>query len=372
MFPFLDIKSINLAHEEDLKAAFERVLRSGRYILGEEVQLFEKEFAAYCGTRHAIGVSNGLDALHLILRAYGIGTGDEVIVPSNTFIATWLAVTYAGAMPVPVEPCEETFNLNPHGIETAITPKTRAIIVVHLYGQPADMDTIAEIAQKHNLILIEDAAQAHGALYKGRKAGAIGDAAGFSFYPGKNLGALGDAGAITTDDPNLADQVRMLTNYGSRLKYHNEVLGFNCRLDELQAAFLRVKLRHLDAETDRRRQVAAYYAENLKGLVLPKVQCDVDPVWHLYVVRTAARDRLYRQLLALGVVTAIHYPIPPHLQGAYAYLGFKKGDFPITERIHEEVLSLPIGPTLSEADLKDIVSSCNLATSQILADISTH
>jgi len=357
--PFLDLKAINLTHEAELKAAFERVLHSGWYILGEEVNAFEREFSAYCQTKHTIGISNGLDALHLILRGYGIGAGDEVIVPSNTYIATWLAVTYAGATPIPVEPVDATYNIDPAKIEAAITPRTRAIIAVHLYGQPADMDVIMAIADKYGLKVIEDAAQAHGATYKGRKAGGLGHAAGFSFYPGKNLGALGDAGAITTNDDALADKVRVLLNYGSRVKYHNEVQGFNCRLDELQAAFLRVKLPYLDAETNRRREIAAQYQKGLEGLslALPKVMSDCCPVWHLYVVRSPKRDSLQKALTAHNIGTMIHYPIPPHLQTAYVELEYSQGSFPLAECIHQQVLSLPIGPTMTDNQVQAVIDA---------------
>lgn len=361
--PFLDLKAINLAHEAALKAAFDRVLHSGWYILGAEVKAFEQEFATYCGVEHAVGVSNGLDALHLILRAYGIGPGDEVIVPSNTYIATWLAATYAGATPVPVEPVLGGYNIDPARIEAAITPRTKAVIAVHLYGEAADMDPIMAIARKHNLKVIEDGAQAHGALYNGRRVGNLGDAAGFSFYPGKNLGALGDAGAITTNDADLANKVRVLLNYGSQRKYHNEVQGFNCRLDELQAALLRAKLPFLDAETARRREIAARYNEALRdtGLALPDHGHDLDHVWHLYVVRTAGRDGLQKQLATNGISTMIHYPIPPHLQPAYAELGYKAGDLPIAERIHEEVLSLPIGPTMTDQQVDQVIDGVKAA-----------
>lgn len=363
MIPFLDLKSINLVHEAGLRAAFERVLQSGWYILGQELKSFEQEFAAYCETSHAVGVSNGLDALHLILRAYGIGAGDEVIVPSNTYIATWLAVTYAGALPVPVEPVEATYNLDPARIEASITPRTRAIIAVHLYGQPADMDEIMKIANRHGLKVIEDAAQAHGALYRGRKVGSLGHAAGFSFYPGKNLGALGDAGAVTTNDAALADKIRVLLNYGSRVKYQNEVLGFNCRLDELQAALLRAKLPYLDSETARRCQLAEQYQAQLRNLQLrvPAVMDGVSPAWHLYVIRSGQREALQQALTKSGVGTMIHYPIPPHLQPAYAALGYRAGDFPIAEQIHREILSLPMGPTLSDEQLQQVVSAVKAA-----------
>jgi dTDP-4-amino-4,6-dideoxygalactose transaminase len=357
MIPFLDLRAINAAHEPELKNAFERVLNSGWYILGKEVENFERAFAAYCDVDHAIGVSNGLDALHLILRAYGIGEGDEVLVPSNTYIATWLAATYAGATPVPVEPDELTFNIDPARIEAAITPRTRAIIAVHLYGQPCDMDPILEIAQRHGLKVIEDAAQAHGALYNGRKVGGLGHAAGFSFYPGKNLGALGDAGAITTNDAGLAQKLRVLVNYGSQVKYQNEMKGFNCRLDELQAALLSVKLPHLDQETSRRRQIASAYNAGLKGtnLELPSMMDSVEPVWHLYVIRSSDRNRLQQELSSRGIATMIHYPIPPHLQTAYVELGYQAGDLPIAERIHQEVLSLPIGPTMTDGQVNKVV-----------------
>ena len=358
--PFLDLK---VQHDElrvELRDAFERVLDSGWYILGDEVKKFEQEFAAYCETKHCIGVGNGLEALHLILRAYGIGTGDEVIVPSNTYIATWLAASYAGATPIPVEPDESTFNIDPMLIEAAITPRTKAIIAVHLYGQPADMDPINAIAKKHNLKVIEDAAQAHGARYKGKRVGTLGDAAGFSFYPGKNLGAIGDGGAVTTNDPDLADKVRVLSNYGSRVKYQNDVKGFNSRLDELQAAFLREKLKKLDEWNTQRKVIAAEYLSALSecDVVLPQVPEWADPVWHLFVVRNPQRDQMQKKLSEAEIATMIHYPIPPHLQGAYADFGFNKGAFPIAERIHNEVLSLPIFPGMSESQTNRVISVC--------------
>lgn len=357
--PFLDLKSINLAYEADLKTAFDRVLHSGWFVLGKEVKAFEEEFAAYCGVKSAIGVSNGLDALHLILRAYGIGPGDEVIVPSNTYIATWLAATYAGATPVPVEPDEATYNIDPELVEAAITPRTRAIIAVHLYGQTANMARLRDIADRHGLKLIEDAAQAHGALYEGKRAGNLGHASGFSFYPGKNLGALGDAGAVTTNDPALNEKLRVLLNYGSRVKYHNEELGFNCRLDELQAALLRVKLPYLDRDTERRCAIAARYTAGLKDtpLVLPVTADGCTHTWHLYVVRSRDRQQLQQALADKGIGTMIHYPIPPHLQPAYAGLGFKQGDFPIAERIHNEVLSLPMGPSMSDDQVEQVIAA---------------
>lgn len=356
--PFLDLKSPHVELRDELREAFERVLDSGWYIQGNELKLFEKEFAEYCEVEHCVGVGNGLDALHLIIRAYDIGTGDEVIVPSNTYIATWLAASYAGATPIPVEPDERTYNLDPAKIEAAITSRTKAIMVVHLYGQPADMDAINAIAKKHNLKVIEDAAQAHGARYKGRRVGTLGDAAGFSFYPGKNLGAIGDGGAVTTNDAELAKKVRVLGNYGSQVKYHNEVKGYNSRLDELQAAFMRAKLKKLDAWNDRRKVIATEYLRQLEGgnFVLPHVPEWADPVWHLFVVRTQTREALQESLLQLGVNTLIHYPIPPHLQPAYAELNYTLGDFPIAEVIHREVLSLPIGPHLTIEQAHQVVS----------------
>lgn len=347
--PFLDLKAPHEKLRTELREAFERVLDSGLYILGNEVKQFEQEFADYCEAKYCIGAGNGLEALHLILRAYGIGAGDEVIVPSNTYIATWLAASYAGATPVPVEPDERTYNIDPTRIEAAITPRTKAIMVVHLYGQPADMDAINAIAKKHNLKVIEDAAQAHGARYKGKRVGTLGDAAGFSFYPGKNLGAIGDGGAVTTNDPELAEKVRVLGNYGSRIKYHNEVKGYNSRLDELQAAFLHEKLKKLDTWNARRKIIAAEYLHQLAGsnLVLPFVPEWADPVWHLFVVRSQQRETLQAHLQQQGICTMIHYPIPPHLQQAYAAAGFIQGQFPLAEQIANQCLSLPIGPQMS-------------------------
>ncbi|HCE66824.1 MAG: erythromycin biosynthesis sensory transduction protein eryC1 [Geobacteraceae bacterium GWC2_55_20] len=359
--PFLDLQAAYLELAPELDEAYHRVMQSGWFILGGEVDAFEREFADYCDAKQCIGVGNGLEALHLILRAMDIGPGDEVIVPSNTYIATWLAVSYAGATPVAVEPDRRTFNLDSARIEAAITPRTRAIIAVHLYGQPADMDPIIEIARRHNLRVIEDAAQAHGARYKGRRAGSLGDAAGFSFYPGKNLGALGDGGAVTTDDENLAERIRVLRNYGSSIKYHNELKGYNSRLDELQAAFLRVKLRQLDAWNARRSAIADCYCDTLRnsGLTLPFVPEWADPVWHLYVVGSRLRDLLQQQLAGQGIGTMIHYPIPPHLQPAYADLKMRPGDFPVAEKMAEQVISLPIGPQLSSAD-QELIANCIL------------
>jgi dTDP-4-amino-4,6-dideoxygalactose transaminase len=357
--PFLDLKSPYLELKDELDDAYRRVMASGWYVMGEELELFEAEFAAYCGSRYCVGVGNGLEALHLILRAFGIGPGDEVIVPANTYIATWLAVTYAGAKPVPVEPCENTFNIDPALIEQAINGRTKAIMPVHLYGQPADMDPINAIANRYNLKVIEDAAQAHGALYKGRRAGNLADAAGFSFYPGKNLGAIGDGGAVVTNDDDIADKVRVLRNYGSRIKYHNEVKGFNSRLDELQAAFLRIKLRKLDDWNARRRKLAEHYIRGLgiaADLQLPSVLDWSTPVWHLFVVRSGNRDKFRACLGQNGIDTLIHYPIPPHLTEAYAGL-CRPGDFPITESLADKLLSLPIGPHMQENEVAKVIEA---------------
>lgn len=358
--PFLEMKAPYLELQSELDEAYRRVMESGQYILGDEVQAFEAEYAAYCGVKHCVGVGNGLEALHLILRALGIGPGHEVIVPANTYIATWLAVSYAGATPVPVEPDARTYNLDPALVEAAVTPKSRAILPVHLYGQPADMQPLVEIARQHGLKVIEDAAQAHGAVYEGRKAGALGDAAGWSFYPGKNLGALGDAGAVTTDDDDLADRVRILRNYGSRTKYYNEIKGFNSRLAPLQAALLRVKLRHLDAWNLRRKKVAAEYLQGLgkaPRLELPFVPEGIDPSWHLFVVRHPERDALQEHLGRLSVGTLIHYPVPPHLSMAYQEMGLGEGTFPVTERIAKTALSLPMGPHLAPEQMHAVMDA---------------
>ena len=365
--PFLDLKAINLDYRLQFHTALDRVLDSGWFILGNEVTSFENEFAAYCGVKHCIGVGNGLEALHLVLRAWGIGEGDEVIVPSNTYIATWLAASYAGAVPVPVEPDPATGNIDVGRIEAAITPRTRAIIPVHLYGQPAAMREIMTIAAKHGLKVLEDAAQAHGAELDGERAGALGDAAGFSLYPGKNLGALGDAGAITTNDPILAEKVRVLRNYGSSIKYRNEVKGFNSRLDELQAAFLRMKLANLNNDNAKRSRIAGLYQQGLAGsaLRLPSILPGATPVWHLYVVQTAHREAFRQQLESRGIGTMIHYPIPPHLQLAYSSMGMTKGDFPIAERMADQLLSLPMSPQLTDGQVETIIQSCLEAIASI-------
>lgn len=354
---FLDLKSINMRHKEQLHAAFARVLDSGWLISGQEVKEFESEFATFCGVKYAVGVSNGLDALHLILRAMEIGAGHEVIVPSNTFIATWLAVSNSGARPVPVEPLEASFNIDPARIEAAITSRTRAIMPVHLYGQPADMDAINAIAEKHGLMVIEDAAQAHGATYKGRVTGGLGHAAGFSFYPGKNLGALGDGGAVTSNDKELIDKIRVLANYGSAVKYQHVVSGYNCRLDELQAGFLRVKLAYLKEENARRAEVAKVYDGGLRGVIVPLIQAGTSSAWHLYVIRTKQRDELQIYLRDRNIGTMIHYPLASHLQPAYRQLGYQVGDFPIAEMLQQEILSLPISPVMSNDDVATVIEA---------------
>lgn len=363
MIPFLDLKAPHQELLAELDAVWARVRDSGWYILGPEVEAFEQEYATYCGARHCVGLANGLDALHLALRALGVGTGDEVIVPSNTYIATWLAVSQCGAVPVPVEPDPATHNLDPQRVEAAITPRTKVILPVHLYGQPADLDSILSIARRYGLRVLEDAAQAHGARYKGQRIGAHGDAVAWSFYPGKNLGALGDAGAVTTNDPELADRLRVLRNYGSRVKYVNEVQGWNSRLDPLQAAILRVKLAHLDAWNARRAEIAALYLRELAdcGVVLPQVPDWAQPVWHLFVIRHPQRDALQQRLAQAGIQTLIHYPIPPHRQQAYAGLGLAEGALPIAERLAAEVLSLPIGPHLSGAQAEQVVAAVKAA-----------
>lgn len=357
---FLDVKSQYVLLKAELDLAYQRVMDSGLYILSDEVREFEQEFSRYVGVKHCIGVGNGLEALQLILMAYGIGEGDEVIVPANTYIASWLAVSYVGAAPIPVEPIPSTYNIDPSRIKDRISSRTKAIMPVHLYGQPSEMEEIWRIAREFGLHIVEDSAQTHGAKYKDRMAGDLGDAAGFSFYPTKNLGAFGDAGAVTTGDEELADKVRVLRNYGSREKYHNEWKGHNSRLDPLQAAFLRVKLKHLDVWNMRRRQIAEYYLDGLSDisqLTLPRIAPDATHVWHLFVISCPARDQLKAYLEERGVTTLIHYPIPPHLSEAYAELGYKTGDFPITEGMAETVLSLPIDPLMEMSAARYVVNT---------------
>lgn len=355
--PFLNLSAAYRELQPDIDAAVARVLDSGWYILGPEVEAFEAEWAAYCNAKHAVGVGNGLDALTLALRSLDVGPRDEVIVPSNTYIATWLAVSAVGATPVPVEPDPTTYNIDPARIEAAVTMRTRALLPVHMYGQPADLDPILEIAQRHGLRVIEDAAQAHGARYKGQRIGAHGDIVCWSFYPGKNLGAMGDAGAITTNNRSLAERVALLRNYGSRQKYVNEEQGMNSRLDPIQAAVLRVKLGVLDEWTARRRAVASAYAENLtgSGLTLPQVPDWAEPVWHLYVVRHSNREALQAKLNAGSIGTLIHYPIPPHLQDAYRNLAMPPEAFPLARDLAAEILSLPIGPHLSIENVRQAI-----------------
>lgn len=361
--PFLDLGEINARHAQELKAAAARVIDSGWYVLGDEVAAFEREYAAYCGARRAVGVGNGMDALTLVLRAYvtlgRLRSGDEVIVPGNTFVATLLAVRESGLVPVPVDPDPDTFNLAPADVEAAIGPRTRAILPVHLYGRLADMPALATLAQRHGLLLIEDAAQAHGAARDGKRAGALGDAAGFSFYPGKNLGALGDAGAVVTDDAELADRVATLRNYGSAAKYEHRFAGVNSRLDEMQAALLRVKLKYLDAETARRREIAQRYRVGIRhpDIALPAAGDDGTHVWHLFVVRCPARDALQNHLRQHGVQTLVHYPRPPHRQDAFPELS--GACLPLTERLQREVLSLPIGPSLADDAVERVIAACN-------------
>ncbi|MBV9528969.1 DegT/DnrJ/EryC1/StrS family aminotransferase [Sphingomonas sp.] len=354
--PILELYPAYEELRDEIDAAMLRVAESGWYIGGPEVEAFEEAYAHYCGAGHCVGVGNGLDALHLALRALGVGPGDEVIVASNSYIATLLAVSMTGATPVLVEPDAATHNLDPSRIEAAITGRTKALLPTHLYGQPADLDPMLDIARRHGLRLVEDAAQAHGARYKGRRVGSHGDAVAWSFYPSKNLGAMGDAGAVTTNDRELATRVRMLGNYGSSTRYVNEVKGVNSRLDPLQAAILRVKLSRLDEWNGRRRAVASTYTAELAatGLALPFVPNWADPVWHLYVVQAPDRDELQARLDG-KVQTQIHYRIPPHLQGAYSELGFTPGSFPVAERLANRVLSLPIGPHLSQADVDLVI-----------------
>lgn len=356
MISFLDLRAVYAELQSELDDAYRRVMDSGWFINGGELEAFERDFAQYCEARHCIGVGNGLDALYLILRAYDIGPGDEVIVPDHTFIATWLAVSNCGATPVSVRVSETTYNLDPGLIEPAITPRTKAIMPVHLYGQPADMDAINKLATKHGLKVIEDAAQAHGARYKERRVGALGDAAGFSFYPGKNLGAYGDGGAIVTNDDALANKIRMLRNYGSAKKYHHEVAGVNSRLDELQAAFLRVKLKKLDVWNARRREIAGRYLKGLEAmpyLRLPHTESWVEPVWHLFVVQHSARDALQSHLERQGIQTAIHYPILPANSGAYR--GHAAVPDAGCQAMADRLLSLPMGPHLTEAEVELVI-----------------
>ncbi len=359
--PFASVEVMHKEIEEEMLAAFKRVYDNNWFIQGKEVSEFEKEFAAYCGASYCVGCGNGLDALYLILRAYGIGAGDEVIVPSNTYIATALAVSYTGAKPVFVEPCLYSFNINPSLIEAAITPNTKAIMAVHLYGQPADMDEIKELAKKYNLKVIEDSAQAHGALYKNNHTGSLGDAAGFSFYPGKNLGALGDGGAIVTNDKELADKCRALGNYGSDYKYHHIYKGNNSRLDEVQAALLRVKLRSLDVWNERRNEIAKRFINEIDNdeIVLPVTLPERTHVYHIFGIRCERRGELERYLSENGIGTNKHYPIPMHMQGAYADLNIPEGTYPIAEEISRTELSIPMYYGMTEDEVSYIIDKIN-------------
>lgn len=358
--PFLDLHAAYIELKADIDAAIAKVLKSGLYILGYEVEAFEEEFATYCESDYSISVGNGLDALHLGLLAMEVGPGDEVIVPTNTFIATWLAVSHCGAKPIPVEPDESTYNMDPTRIEAAITKRTKVILPVHLFGQPADIDPILDIAKSYGLHVLEDAAQAHGARYKGRRLGSHSDAVAWSFYPGKNLGALGDGGAVTTNNPVIADRIRILRNYGSRMKYINDVKGFNSRLDPLQAAVLRVKLRHLDAWNYRRKMLAKSYLDGLSAgsFQLPQVPAWAEPVWHLFVIRYTKRDEMLAWLRTVGVEAMIHYPVPPHLQSAFRDHCFTETSFALTTRMSKEVMSLPIGPHTSIQQAQEVVRLC--------------
>ena len=359
--PFVTFKPMEKELDNEIRSAFDRVYTRSWYIEGVEDETFEKAFSKYCGSDYCVGVGNGLDALFLSLKALGIGCGDEVIVPSNTYIATALAVTYVGATPVFVEPDIRTFNIDSTKIEAAITNKTKAIMPVHLYGQACDMDHIMEIARKYNLFVVEDCAQAHGATYKGKKVGTFGDAAGFSFYPGKNLGALGDAGAAITNNEELAKKIRVLGNYGSDYKYHHVMQGNNSRLDELQAAFLAAKLPHLDKMNDERRRIAEKYLNGIKNpeVILPYVPDYATPVWHIFGIRCSRRAELETYLNAAGIGTNKHYPIPMHLQDCYKDLGYKKGDFLIAEEISATELSIPMYYGMSEEEIQYVIETIN-------------
>ena len=361
--PFLDLKKSYLELEDEIDSAIKDVLRGGWYILGENVRRFEEEFAAYCGCKYCIGVASGMDALHLLLKAHGVGPGDEVIIPANTYIATALAVSNVGAQPVLVEPEPRTCNIDSSRIEGAITSRTKTVLAVHLYGQTAQMNKIQKICQTHAIKLFEDAAQAHGASHHGVKAGALGDAAGFSFYPGKNLGAYGDGGAVTTNDPEVAEYVRMARDYGSEKKYYNKIKGVNSRLDELQAVILRVKLRYLEEWNRRRSEIASLYFDGLKPhgqeLVLPSIGAGNSHVWHLFTVRSRRRNELQAYLEEQGVGTLIHYPVPLYSQVAYKELNHLKDSYPISNEISEQILSLPMGPHLSKREAEYVCSSVN-------------
>lgn len=359
MIKFLDLHKINERFRPEIDAAIKRVLDSGWYLLGKEDEKFESDFAAFCGVKHCIGCANGLDALNLIIKGYGYGAGDEIIAPANTYIASILAITQNNCTPVLVEPDLKTYNINPDLIEEKITSKTRAIMVVHLYGQAVEMEKIRTLAKKYNLKIIEDSAQAHGAIYKGKRTGNLGDASGFSFYPGKNLGCLGDGGCVTTNDNELAAKIRAIRNYGSNIKYNNILQGVNSRLDEVQAAVLDIKYRFLDEDNEKRRIIADFYSKNIKNplIILPESYAHESHVWHIYPVRTAKRNQLQQFLLDKGIQTLIHYPIPPHKQQCFKE--WNNLSFPVTEKIHEEILSIPISPVLSDTEMQKIVEAIN-------------
>ena len=373
--PFLDLHPDYLESKSDFDAAYHRVMQSSSFILGSELRSFEDKFARYCNVKQAIGVGNGLEALILILRAMNIGAGDEVIVPSHTFIATWLAVSYVGAKPIAVEVDLDTYNLDPACIEEALTERTKAIIAVHLYGQPADMDPLRALAKKHGLKIIEDAAQAHGARYKGVKVGGLSDAAAFSFYPTKNLGAYGDAGAVTTNDEELAQRIRLLRNYGSPVKYVHDIQGCNSRLDELQAAFLNIKLEKLDVWNKRRQEIAQKYMEGLSechSFKIPFVPNWADPVWHLFVIQHENRDLLISLLKEHEIQTLIHYPIPPHLTAAYRENGYLNERFPITEKISSTIVSLPLWPHMSDLQINHVIETLQMIDSKERLTVSVY
>jgi len=359
MIKFLDLEKINNRFRDEIDLRIKKILDKGWYLLGDEVKLFEKNFAQFCRTKHCIGCANGLDALNLIIRAYNFGFGDEIIVPANTYIASILAISENGCTPVLVEPSIDTYNIDPDLIEEKITPKTKAIMVVHLYGQAVQTDKILDLAKKYDLKIIEDSAQAHGAIYKGKKTGNLGDASGFSFYPGKNLGCMGDGGCITTDDDELAFKVRAIANYGSDRKYHHIYKGINSRLDEIQAAILDVKLKYLDSDNQRRREISKYYRENIKNekVILPKVYSEDSHVWHIFALRCKERDKLQRYLEENNIQTNIHYPTPPHKQGAYKE--WNKFSYPVSEEIHSTELSLPISPVMTDLEVEKIIEVIN-------------
>lgn len=360
MIKFLDLKAINEQHRLEMEAAIKRVLDSGWYLLGKEIESFEKEFSEYCGVKHAVGCANGLDALKLIIQAYGFGPGDEIVAPANTYIASLISISANGATPVLVEPDINTYLIDPEKIEDAITSRTKAIMVVHLYGRAMDMTRIWEIAEKYNLKIIEDSAQAHGAMFNGKRVGNLGDASGFSFYPGKNLGCLGDGGAVTTNDDGLAEKIRALRNYGSDVKYHFPYRGTNSRLDEIQAALLRVKLPHLDNDNAIRRRIAERYCSEIKNpnVILPHLPDDaMQNVWHVFPIRVQNRTEFQQHLSDNGIQTVIHYPIPPHRQPAY--VEWHGLTLPITEKIHDEIISLPISPVMAEEEVSKVVDVIN-------------